>query len=155
MKSIKDLKLTKATEKKVENWLKEILGALIIQADGRKGNVYRADFDNQDFFYFTECNDLVSKEVESKSVESSLDIRKRKRVIMSQLLIRNLLGEKLEKKIKCSHCGYEECTIDSTYNGHYTFCPKCKKIGLTGYLSTIIESAADTLKQLILREMQE
>jgi len=152
MKTLNDLKLNPKTKKKIEQWLEEWLTLFIEQADGRTGNVFKADFEKGDFFYFTECNDLVYKDPEAKSVETQPDIRKRKRNVMMQLLLRTLKGEKLGKKIKCTHCGHEECIIDSTYNGHYVYCPHCQKIKLTGYLPTFMATAGDTYKELITKE---
>lgn len=152
MKSLKDLKLTKKTEKKVEAWLKEWLNLFIDKADGRTGNVFKADWEKDEFFYFTECNDILKDDPESKSVESNEDIKRRKTMVKQQLLIRQLLGEKLGKKVKCSHCGYEDTEMYSCVNGHYNWCPHCKKIKLTGYLDTIVYSALQAWKELILQE---
>lgn len=127
MRTLEDLKLSKKTKAKVEDWLLGWLGLFVSQADGRMGNVYRADFEKMDFFFFMECNELVSKEVESKGVEDSLKIRRRKRAVMNQLLIRTLLGEDLKKFIKCSHCGFGDCCIGGlpSGGGHYVYCDKC------------------------------
>lgn len=140
MKVLKDLKLRKKTEQKILNWLAEWLDLFIEQADRREGNVYRADFEGDDFFFFTECNDILLKDPESESKETNPAIARRKSKVMQQLLIKTLMGEKLGKKLKCSHCGYEDRIIQSMYNGHYTYCPNCGYLVLNGYLDTIQES---------------
>lgn len=147
MKTIKDLKLRKKTEKKIHDWLDEWLDLLIDQADGREGNVYRADFPGDDFFFFTECNDILLKDPESKSKETNPAIMRRKSKVMQQLLIKTLMGEKLGKKLKCSHCGYDNRIIQTMYNGHYTYCPNCGYLVLNGYLETIEESMHGIIKK--------
>lgn len=127
MKTLKDLNINKLDKLKIERWLQEWLDMLIKIANGREGTVYRADFENNDFFYFTDCTDVLSKDPEAKGMESDRRIQIRKRVVMSQLLIKNLLGKTDWIKIKCSHCGYENRWIDSIGDGfgHFIFCPKC------------------------------
>jgi len=149
MKTLNDLKVSKKTKEKIYQWLDEWLELFIKNADGRTGNVFRADFENNDFFYFTECNDILINDPESESVETNIDIRRRKRNVMMQILIRTLKGEKLGKQIKCTHCGYEYCSIQAVFNGHYVYCPHCKKIKLTGYLPSFMHTAGETFEQLI------
>jgi len=127
MKTLKDLKLSKPTEKKVEAWLQEWLDMLIKNANGREGTVYRANFENNSFFYFTDCTDVLGNDPEARGMENNRRIQIRKRVIMSQLLIKNLLGRTDWIKIKCSHCGYPDRWIDGIGDGfgHFIFCPRC------------------------------
>ncbi|GAG99194.1 unnamed protein product, partial [marine sediment metagenome] len=102
---------------------------------GRVGNVYRADFEKMDLFFFTECNKLVSEEVESTGQEQNLEIRRRKRMVILQLLLKSLIDKVTILKLKCSHCGYEDVFIDSrpSGGGHYKFCPKCGKTDICTY----------------------
>lgn len=148
MKTLTDLKLRKKTEQKIRSWLGEWLELLIEQADGREGNVFRADFEKDDFFFFTNCKDILIKDPEGKSVETNPKIMRRKSKVMSQLLIKTLMGKKVGKKVPCSHCGYEDRIIQSMYNGHYTYCPHCGYLVLNGYLETIEES----LKGIVAKE---
>ena len=148
MKSLKDLKLRKKTEAKIRAWLKEWLNMFIAQADGRQGNVYRADFEKEDFFYFTSCADLISKDPEFKTQETSASVIARKQRVHMQLLLKNLLGEFVPKKIKCTHCGYEDRYIGKMYNGHYVYCPKCHYLSINGYLETMGESVKEVLHKL-------
>ena len=92
MKTLKELKLCPKAKAKVEAWLHEWLEMLIKNADGREGNVYRADFEGKNFFYFTDCRDLVSKEVESTGQEANRKIVVRKRYVMNQLLLKAMLA---------------------------------------------------------------
>ena len=148
MRNLKDLKLRKKTEAKVQEWLKEWLLMFIQQADGRQGNVYRADFEKEDFFYFTDCKDIISKDPEFLAQETNSDVMRRKQRIHLQLLLKNLLGEFVPKKIKCTHCGYEDRYIGKMYNGHYVYCPKCHYLVTNGYLETMGESVVEVLQKL-------
>lgn len=146
MKTLKELKLSKKTKQRVEAWLLEWLEMLIQQADGRQGSVIRADFEKNDFFFFTECNDLVGKE--SKSDEANLGIRSRKRKVVPQLFVKTLLGEKLGRKSPCSHCGYEDRLVMHMYNGHFVYCPHCGYLVLNGYIETVEESLKGVMTML-------
>lgn len=148
MRNLKDLKLRKKTEAKVQAWLQEWLNLFVIQADGRQGNVYRADFEQEDFFYFTSCDDIISKDPEFLAQETNSDVMRRKQRVHLQLLMKNLLGEFVPKKIKCSHCGYEDRYIGKMYNGHYVYCPKCHYLSANGYLETMGVSITELMAKL-------
>jgi len=136
-----DKRNLKIVKRELNRWLQ----LFITQADGMTGNVYRADFVNDDFFYFTDCRDTVSKEVESVGVENNLKIRNRKRKVLLQLLIRTMLGETFYKEYHCTHCGWRGETVIAGFpdgGGHFTFCPKCGKTDICtypGFYDTCIE----------------
>ena len=146
-KSIKDWGLDPTTEKVVRAELENWLAMFKEHADGAEGNVYRADFINKDLFFFTDCRDILSKNPEASGVEVSKDIRLRKRYVLMQLLIRNILDGPIKKEMKCSHCGDNNVFIDSLSNlgGHYKYCPKCGKTDLCIYPFSY-EKAVETLK---------
>lgn len=152
-KPITEWGLTVEAEAIVRKELKRWLKLFIKQANGQQGNVFRADFKNIDFFYFTNCNDILSKEPESLSVEGNLDIRRRKRTIMMQLFVKTLLGEKLGKILKCSHCGYVGERIEGcqSMGGHFKFCPKCKKTTIVTY-PKFYNIVLDEVKEYIKKE---
>jgi len=129
MKTLNDLKLCKKSRKKVEDWLQEWLDLFIKQANGKQGWVYRANFEDNDFFFFTDCKDILEKDPEAKAQENNLAIRSRKRKVLMQLFVKTLMGKKLGTTIKCNHCGFEPCWIEGLPdgNGHWVYCPKCKK----------------------------
>ena len=129
MRTLVDLKLHKKTHEKVEAWLQEWLDLFIKQANGKQGWIYRADFEHNDFFYFTDCKDILEKDPEAKGQENNLDIRRRKRKVLLQLFVKTLLGKKLGTTITCNHCGFSPCWIEGLKdgNGHWVYCPKCKK----------------------------
>ena len=128
LETLKDLKLNKKTEAKVREWLNDWLQHFIALADNEEGNIYRADFKKLDVFYFTNCNDILSKDPESAGVESNKKIRRRKQCVMMQMFVKTLLDVEMGKKMKCTHCGYPDRYIDGTDNGggHFVYCPKCK-----------------------------
>jgi len=129
MKTLDDLGLCKKSRKKVEDWLQEWLDLFIKQANGKQGWVYRANFEKNDFFYFTDCKDILEKDPEARAQENNLAIRSRKRKVLMQLFIKTLMGKKLGTIIKCNHCSFEPCWIEGLPNGtgHWVYCPKCKK----------------------------
>ena len=127
--------LTRSAEGIVRKELRLWLKIFIKNAGGRTGNVFRADFIKDDFFFFTECNDKLLNNPESKGVEDALSIRRRKRMVLFQLFIRTLLGEKLGKILKCTHCGYigERIEASKSLGGHFKYCPNCKKTTIVTY----------------------
>jgi len=130
MKNLQDLKLSKKSKKIVEDWLLEWLELFRKNSDNRPYWVYRLDFENSDFFFFTGCQDILSKDPEARAVENNKQIRIRKRNVFHQLLIKTLLGQHIPIcKIKCNHCGFEPCEINGLddLGGHWVYCPKCKK----------------------------
>ena len=134
----------------IKNYLFQWLQHFKQQANGQQGSVYRADFISNDpraIFYFTNCNDLVDDEGNSDIGQQN----RRKTKVMLQLLIKTLMGEKLGKKLKCGHCGFDDCIIDVHHYGSFTVCPKCKmcKINIELFnLEKINETIADISKRI-------
>jgi len=160
MKTIDDLKLSKKAKAIVKDWLQEWLDMMIRQANGQQGNVYRADFKKLDFFYFTDCTDILSKDPEAKGVEDNRSIVIRKRIVMSQLLLKNLMGTFKRLKIKCTHCGFDDVYIASlkTASGHFKWCPKCFKTDISTYpnsYDTCVDSMRKQLRKKYLGDIVE
>lgn len=151
MKTLKDLRLKGKTEKVVEKWLQEWLKHFTDMADGARETVERYDLENLDFFYYTDCRDILNKNVESKGVENAESIRHRKKAIEYRLLFRKLLGEELGRKRPCSHCGYEDRLIDSLGDGtgHFLYCPKCEMTTIVTYPCGYNTCITQICKQLI------
>lgn len=124
-----DRKSLKIVKRQLKLWLK----LFYKQANYRTGTVYRADAIKNDYFFFTDCRDLVSKEVESRGQEHSKKIRKRKRSVYGQLIIKNLLGKVDRIITPCNHCGYPEVFVNGVDGGHYDICPKCFKTVIVTY----------------------
>jgi len=127
MENLKELGLKPKDRLKVQNWLNRWMQHFKRMANGNRETVERYDLENLDFFYFTDCRDILSKNPESKGVEDQEAIKRRKKAIEYKLLFEYLLGNKLGKKRPCSHCGNEDRIIDSLGDGtgHFLFCPKC------------------------------
>ncbi len=134
-KSITEWGLSPIALAKVKKNLNQWLKLFVKQASGGAGNVFRANFIENDFFYFTSCGDVLRNNPEAKGSEDALSIRERKRKVMLQLFVRTLLGEKLGKILTCSHCGYvgEKIEGSKTGGGHFKFCPNCKKTTISTY----------------------
>lgn len=146
MKTLDELDLSPKNKAKVEDWLKDWIAHFTFLADGRTGNVYRADFEKMDIFYFTDCKDIILEDKRSQ-------VLKRKRMIVMQLLLRYLTGEKVGKKITCSHCGFDDVYIGSrpSGGGHYMFCPRCTKTDVCTYpkfYDTTMQEVKDELIKL-------
>jgi len=152
MKEFDELGLKPKDLQKVKNWLHRWINHFTRMADGAKGNVKRYDLYNLDFFYFTDCRDILSKNPESKGVEDAKSIRKRKRAVEYGLIFRKLLGEDFVQKSPCTHCGKEDRYIQSLGDGtgHYVYCPNCKMTVVVTYpigYDTCIQRVKKDLKR--------
>lgn len=152
METLKELKLKPKDRLKVQNWLNRWMQHFTRMSDGERETVERYDLENLDFFYFTNCVDILSKNPESKGVEDDERIRKRKKAVEYKLLFKTLLGEKLGKKRPCSHCGNNDRWINSLGDGtgHYVYCPKCKMTVIVTYpigYNTCIDRVKEDLKK--------
>lgn len=143
--------ISKRTKEKVKAELNKWLQMLIDYADGREGNVYRYDIIKKDTFFFTDCRDIVKRNLEGIGDEVNLDIRRRKRYVVMQLLLKQIMSGPIKRIIKCTHCGSENVYIDSMINGggHFKFCPECGKTDFStypAYYESAIESVINVLK---------
>ena len=123
---LSDLNLDTESEKKVRQWLEQIIEIFKEKADGRVGNVFHNDFENDKIFFYTDCTDLINKE---KDEEANL-VRTRKRFVFLQLFLKYLLGERVNRTMKCSHCGDDEVFVDDYGGGSFRFCASCGMIVL-------------------------
>lgn len=135
MKTLEELNLKPKELLKVKRWLDSWYQHFEKMAQGDRASVERYDLEKLDFFFFTDCRDILSKKPESLGQESNESIRKRKRAVEYSLMFRFLLGEKLGRKRPCSHCGFHDRWINSLGDGtgHYVFCPKCKMTSIITY----------------------
>jgi len=135
MKTLNDLDLKAKDKAKVRAWLMGIVRHYKKMSDGDRETVHRFDIDNLDYFYFTDCRDILSKNPESKGVEDAETIARRKRAIEYKLVFETLLGKKLGRKRPCGHCGNDDRIIDSLRDGtgHYLFCEKCGMTTIVTY----------------------
>ena len=131
-----DKKSLKIVKKNITAWMEHFGKQSDMRfTDNKLKDVNRFDLIKMRFFFFTDCRDLISKEVESKGVENNLIVRRRKRAKMLTLIFSTLLGNDHNAKIKCTHCGYPEKIIDGfdDGSGHFIFCPKCGLTSLYTY----------------------
>jgi hypothetical protein len=143
MKTLQELGLNPKSKAKVELWLTEWIQHFTNLTDGRTGNVYRANFEKMDLFYFTDCRDIVLKDANNQ-------VARRKRMIVLQLLLRYLTGEKIGRKIKCTHCGHDDVYIGSrpSGGGHYMFCSKCGKTDVCTYPESYNNTMSEIKEEL-------
>ena len=157
MKTLDDLGLCKKSHKIVEDWLQGWLDLFIKQANNKEAWVYRANFEENDFFYFTNCKDILEKDPEAKGQENNLTIRSRKRKILLQLFVKTILGQEvINSTIKCGHCGFSPCWIESLGDGtgHWTFCPKCRKLEVQVFPDGF-DTCIDKIKLVIAKRRNE
>lgn len=146
-KTVDKWNLSDGAKDVIKRELQKWLDMLIEQADGKTGNVIRADFIKDDFYFYTDCRDIMKNDPEWKSDETNNKVRSRKIKVLHQLLLRQIMGQKLGRKLTCTHCGNEE-TITKCENGNFKYCPHCKKIRLIGYLPTFDKTVESMLKLL-------
>jgi hypothetical protein len=158
MIELKDLGLSPKDYRKVKNWLNNFVAHFTNKAEGAKGTVERYDLENLDFFYFTDCRDVLNKHPESKGQEDNKKIIRRKRAVEYQLIFRRLLGEQLGKNRPCSHCGNGYRWINSLGDGtgHYIYCPKCAMTTVVTYpdgyntcIDRIKQDITNNVKQIV------
>jgi len=144
--------LDNASKKEVKKQLKRWVKHFDNLSEHASLNVYRNNFADDDIFFFTNCNDVLSKDPESKAIESSLIIRNRKNKAYLKLFVEYLLGKNYYKEYKCTHCGWtgENHTYGIT-EGHFSFCPKCGKTDICVFpvsYGSCIEDVVDIVKNI-------
>lgn len=163
MIELEDLGLTPKDLRKVKDWLKNLAAHFENKADNRKATVERYNLLDLDFFYFTDCRDVLNKNPESKGQEDSALIRKRKRAVEYSLIFRRLMGEQMGRNRACSHCGNAYRWINSLGDGtgHYVYCPKCAMTTVVTYpcgYDTCIERIKEDIfknEELIINENEK
>ena len=138
-----DKKNERIVRRQLNNWLQHLMKL----SNQETGNVYRCDFVNWDFFYFTKCHDLMGDKPEHKAVEQNKEIGLRKDVVFIQLFIKTLLGDVKLNHVFCTHCGVEQ-RVDVISNGHMYFCPGCGKTDVSVYPETCAFSFNEVQKKI-------
>jgi len=138
-----DDKNKKIVRRELGKWLKHFMD----MSQQEAGNVYRCDFVNWDFFYFTKCHDLMGNKPEQKAVENSKQIAFRKDQVFMQLFLKTLLNDIRLLHSFCTHCGAEN-HVESITNGHMYFCPSCGKTDVSVYPDSAIFSFDEVRKKL-------
>lgn len=153
MRTLKDLKLSHRDHAKVKRWLQGWVNHFTDMAEGARETVERYNLKDLDFFYFTDCRDILNKNPEGKGVEDNKKIINRKRAIEYKLIFKKLLGETLGRRRPCGHCGHDDRWIDSLGDGtgHFLYCPKCEMTTIVTYpcgYNTCIEQMVKRLKSV-------
>lgn len=152
LKFVDEWNLDPKSKAKVKRELRKWIQEFIIRSEGAVPEVHKLNFKTDEIFFFTNCQDILSKNPEAKGIEDAQRIRDRKSSIMFYLFLKQMIGDRIDiVKSKCSHCGYTEMDIQSCYDGYgyFHYCPKCKMtIVVTypnGYLTTF--SVLNALKE--------
>lgn len=133
---VSEWKISKKAKLIVAEELQQWIMMLVDKAQGATGNVYNFDVIKDDIFYFTDCRDIIGKTGESKDVETDLNIRRRKRAVFCQLLLKQILDGPIHKKISpCTHCGHNNRLVSAfpDLGGHFYYCPDCGKTDICTY----------------------
>ena len=130
IKRVKDWGLDKDSEKIVRKELRKWVKEFISRADGRKGTVRKYDTIKDEYFFFTDCRDIVSG-------KSDASMGKRKDNVDKSLLFKDLLGELKINPIECTHCGFIGIDITNINGGFFKYCPECHNIIINTYLSNV------------------
>lgn len=152
-RSVCDWNLDSKSKAIVNRELRKWVNFMAQQGDSRYDNVDNFDVLTKDIFFFTDCRDILGKTVESKAVESYLDIRCRKRAKYAALLLNQILNGPIHKKQKpCTHCGGDNRIIKgfSDLSGHFYYCPDCGKTDICTY-----PSAYKKLPENLQRELEK
>ena len=127
-----DKKSRKIVKRELSKWIAEF----IVRSSGDVAEVRRLDFKNNDVFYFTNCQDILNKKVESRGKEKNVSIKDRKDNVMITLFLKQLIGAPVEiVKSKCTHCGFDDMELHSCGDGfgYFHFCPRCEMIIMVSY----------------------
>ena len=139
-KSVDDWPISKKAKFIVKQELEEWKMLFAKKAAGRTGNVTYFDVTGgkYDIFYFTDCRDILSETKESKAVEDDLTIRRRKRAVFCQLLVKQIIEGPTKKVLKCTHCGSTNRFVAGLpdMSGHFYYCEDCGKTDVCIYPGT-------------------
>ena len=72
MRKLQDLAIDEKAKAEVAAWLKEWIEHFTIMADGRTGNVYRADFEKTDVCTYPETYDDTMNEIKEELLRLGL-----------------------------------------------------------------------------------
>jgi len=137
----------------VKRELRKWRDVFIERANGETGSVEKCDWKNDELFFFTDCHDLMGDNPESKAVEDEMLIRRRKRNVMMQLFLKQLVGDKIKiAQKKCSHCGFEPMDIEGAgSDGYYRYCPKCSRLVIDTYVPGMWKTMKNVEKDMVVK----
>lgn len=133
-------------------WLGEWIDEFRKRANGREGTVRYCDFKKNDYFFYTDCQDLEQM-VQNKTItqtECDAKERQRKRDVFMQLFLKELIsGKPTIFKQKDTHCGSENMEIFGLgLVGAVTYCPDCGRVVIDTTITDINIAVDVLLKKL-------
>ena len=153
LKYIDEWGLDKRTKRIVKDYLREWLLEFIDRADGQMGNPQKLNWKEDEVAFFTDYRDILSKTKESRCYETDSRIRKRKRNVLMQLFLRQLLGDEIKLPLlQCSHCGYAPMDFEGCENGYYRYCPECRRIVFDSLVSNILLDTLNNVRKEIVEK---
>ena len=126
-----DKRALKIVKHNLSNWVDEFLN----RADFARFQVEICNFKENKLFFFTTCHDKLKDNPEETGIETSIEIRRRKRNICYALLLKQLMGDPIRQwDGKCSHCGNTNMIIKSVGAGsYYRYCKDCNRFVIDTY----------------------
>lgn len=147
-------RFTPNTEYEIKEWIRELIAYLEEKAGGkvetRKFDPNSEDID--DIFYFTKCQDILKDDPNGEKPETIRKMWRRKGIMFAALLLRWSIGEDLDLKKACRHCGHEYMKFTHLKSGgHAEYCEKCGITKTTVYPETL-EGCFGDLKELYFKQ---
>jgi hypothetical protein len=137
---------------RIKTWLQEWIDEFKKRADGKEGTVRYCDFKKNDYFFYTDCQDLEQKVQNKEITQTECDAkeRQRKREVYMQLFLKELIsGKPTIFKQKDTHCGSENMEIFGLgLAGAVTYCPDCGRVVIDTTVSDINVAVEVLLKKL-------
>ena len=135
---------------RIKTWLQEWVDEFKKRANGREGTVRYLDFKKNEYFFYTDCQDLEQM-VQNKTLtqaECDAKERQRKRDVFIQLFLKELIsGKPTIFKQKDTHCGSENMELFGLgLVGAVTYCPDCGRVVIDTSVADI-DIAVETLRK--------
>jgi len=139
-------------------WLQEWIDEFRNRAMGREGTVRYLNFKKNEYFFYTDCQDLEQM-VQNKTLtqaECDAKERQRKRDVFIQLFLKELIsGKPTIFKQKDTHCGSENMELFGLgLVGAVTYCPDCGRVVIDTSVADI-DTAVETLRKKLKEREQK
>lgn len=156
LKFLDELNIDNKSKAIVKDALKKWIDEFIKRADGRTGNVMKCDFKEADYFFFTDCKDIIGMETEEEGIGKKFRIRKRKRDVFLSLFLKQFIGDKIDfGNRKCTHCGFDPMDFEHMSGGFYKYCPRCERIIMDTYIPYLRQDILFIIKEFGVKNGEE